>query len=292
MKPVLWLFSYLFLCSVCVGAATTVVDDTGRKLTFVGPVKAIVSLVPHATEQLFEIDAGDLIVGAGAYSNYPEAAKAIPRVGDYYTLNLEQIVSLKPDLIIALPDGPTLQQLEQLQQLGYKVFYSDPKNLQQIESSLITFAHLTNRIVQADERVQRYRTELAALRQSYQSRRRMRVFYQVWHEPIYTISGNSFINEVIEICGGVNIFKDLELPAPQIGIESVIAGRPEVIISQSGHRGDSVFPDFDEIPAVHHHALYSISADDIGRPTVNIIKGITSMCHSIESARQEYSVSK
>ena len=288
MRLSIWVCLCLGFWSVQVCADITVTDDKGRQLILAQPARTIISLAPHTTEQLFELGAGGLIVGVGAYSDYPEAARSILRVGDYYTINLEQVISLKPDLILAWPDGPTTQQLQQLQQLGFPVYYSDPKNLQQIEDSLMVLAQLTDHMTEARERVKQYHSELTAYRQRYQDAAKIRVFYQVWHDPIYTISGSSFINEVIEICGGVNIFKELELPAPQIGIESVIAGQPQVIISQMGHQGAAQFPTYEQIPAVSHKALYTISSDDIGRPTVNIVNGIASMCQSIEAAREIY----
>lgn len=263
-----------------------VTDDDGNTHTLAQPAQRIVSLVPHATELMFEVGAGHLVVGAAEYSNYPEAAKDIPRVGDYFALNLEAILSLQPDLVLAWHSSNISTQLETLAQLNIPIYFTDPQNIAMIAETQRDFGALTGREEQGEAAAQNFLSAMDDLEKTYGDRDRLRVFYQVWHDPIFTISNRNFIGELITLCGGENIFGDATMLAPQVGRESVVAGNPQVILGGgSDGTGFEIWHPTKEIDAVASGHLYSINSDYISRPTSSLITGGRLLCAAIDQAR-------
>ena len=168
-------------------AAATVRDDAGFEVQLERPARRIVSLAPHTTELLYEIGAGDTVVGAEPYSDYPDAAKTIPRVGGLSGIDVEAIVALKPDLVIAWLSGTSKAQIELLVRLKIPVFRSEPHDFDDVTSTLTRFGALTGHDAQAQADATRFRTRLAALRDTYAHRAPVRVFYQVWNKPLMTV---------------------------------------------------------------------------------------------------------
>ncbi|WLD58943.1 cobalamin-binding protein [Salinispirillum sp. LH 10-3-1] len=263
-----------------------VTDDDGNTIILQQPAQRIVSLVPHATELMFEIGAGHLVIGAAEYSDYPEAAKAIPRVGDYFALNLEAILSLQPDLVLAWHSSNVSSQLETLAQLNIPIYFTDPQNIAMIAETQRDLGSLTGRAAQGEQVAQKLLQAMTDLRSEYGDRERLRVFYQVWHDPIFTISNRNFIGELITLCGGENIFGDATMLAPQVGRESVVAGNPQVILGGgSDGTGFEIWHPSKEIAAVASGHLYSINSDHISRPTSSLITGGRLLCEAIDLAR-------
>jgi len=271
-------------------AEVSVQDDQGKTVTLQQPAKRIISLAPHITESLFAAGAGDNIIGAVSYSDYPEAAKKIPRVGGYPSADLEKIISLKPDLVIAWPSGNNLKQVEKLSAFGIKVFMSEPRYPQDIAKTIQRFGVLagTNKIAgkAANDFLQHY--EL--LKSRYSKNKKVKVFYQIWNKPIMTISGNHLISEIIELCGGENVFANLKTLTPRITLESVIAAKSEVIIS--GGMG-KVRPEWldewkswPELPAVKNGQLYFIDPALMQRVGPRILQGADKLCEFLDNARR------
>ncbi len=157
----------LMFFSIVVRAGVTVVDDTGATVTLAQPAQRIVSLAPHTTELLFAVGAGKQIVGAVDYSDYPEAAKLIPRVGGYSGFDLERVVMLKPDLVVAWRSGNADAAVEKLQQLGLKVYLSEPRALDDVATNLERLAILTGHLPAGQQAAADYRSELKRLQQRY-----------------------------------------------------------------------------------------------------------------------------
>ncbi|MFY0665318.1 MAG: cobalamin-binding protein [Natronospirillum sp.] len=273
--------------SPLVAADIRVTDDDANVITLSQPAQRVVSLVPHATELMFEVGAGHLVVGAAEYSNYPEAAKAIPRVGDYFALNLEAILALQPDLILAWHSSNVSTQLETLAQLNIPIFYTDPQNLEMIASTQRNFGILTGRTEQGEAVAQGFLDAMTDLQTEYGERERLRVFYQVWHDPIFTISNRNFIGELITLCGGENLFGEAPMLAPQVGRESVVAGNPHVILGGgSDGTGLEIWQSTQEMSAVASGHLYNLNSDTIARPTSSLVTGARLLCEAIDQARQ------
>lgn len=271
-------------------AEVSVQDDQGKTVTLQQPAKRIISLAPHITESLFAAGAGDNIIGAVSYSDYPEAAKKIPRVGGYPSADLEKIISLKPDLVIAWPSGNNLKQVEKLSAFGIKVFMSEPRYPQDIAKTIQRFGVLagTNKI--AGKAANNFLQHYELLKSRYSKNKKVKVFYQIWNKPIMTISGNHLISEIIELCGGENVFANLKTLTPRISLESVIAAKSEVIISGGMGKARPEWLDewksWPELPAVKNGHLYFIDPALMQRVGPRILQGADRLCEFLEKARK------
>ena len=189
----------------------TVVDDAGRSIELAQPARRVISLSPHITELIYAAGGDKKIIAAVDFSNYPQQAKALPRVGSGYQLDVEGIVALKPDLIIAWRSGNSRGQLEQLENLGLKVYYSEPEKLVDIAENLRDFGKLLASSPGANKKADKFLLGIEQLKDKYKNAKKVSVFYQVWNQPIFTINRQHIISHIIELCGGENIFKELNV---------------------------------------------------------------------------------
>ena len=194
--------------------AVTVKDDAGASVTLAKPAQRVISMAPHATELLFAAGGGARVVGAVDYSDYPEAAKRIPRIGSNREVDVERIMALKPDLIVAWMHGSSERQIELVRRLGIPIYLSDPQTLEGIPESLLRLGQLMGTEAAARPVAAELRAQLASLRKQYAGRSPVRTFYQVWDKPLYTLSGKHIITDALRLCGGENIFHTLPVVAP------------------------------------------------------------------------------
>lgn len=281
--------SCLYLCLITnVAVALSVRDDEGRELMLAQEAQRIVSIAPHITELLFNIGAGTRVVGTVNRSDYPSPARAVPRVGDNGRLDMERIVSLKPDVVVAWGGGNPPKDLERLRQLGLSVFVISPHRLDDVARHLELMGDITGMKAQAQRAAADYRRQLATLRTGYAGRTPVTVFYQVWQTPLMTIGGEQIISEAIALCGGQNIFAELPTLAPTVSIEAVLAKDPEMIITASEQPAAQVLANWRSWPqlrAVRHRQLATISGDYMARATPIILRGVQRLCDLIDKAR-------
>ncbi len=278
----------LFLTANTALAEVTVIDDSGRSLTMAQPARRIISLAPHITELLFAAGAGERIVGVIDYSNYPEAAKKITNIGSHALLDLERIVSLKPDLIVVWRDGNAQRQLEKLLSLGIPVYYSEPQRLEDIARSIEKLGLVAGTGPVAAAAAREFSARLAGLRARYAALPTVPVFYQIWNKPLMTVSGNHVISDVIASCGGRNIFADLKPLAPVIAEEAVIERDPEAI---GGAAVDPKIDGFDmwrkwpRLLAVRRGNFFTVHPDLISRHTPRILDAAQALCEQLDAVR-------
>ena len=269
----------------------TVQDDGGSTVTLPAPAQRIITLAPHATEMVFAAGAGNKIVGTSSYSDYPAAAKNIVRVGDNRQFDLERVIALKPDLLVVWMHGAFSPQLNALRKLGIPVYYSEPHKLDDIPVSLIKLGRLMGTEKVAQQAAQQFQAGVDQLVAQNKGKSRLRVFYQVWGKPIYTLNDQHIVSDVIRICGGVNIFGTLQIAAPTVSVEAVIQANPDVMISgDMKDNADSSLAQWRAFPAltaVKNHHLYGVSPDQINRPGPRILDGARSVCSSLQSARDD-----
>lgn len=281
--------SCLYLCLITnVAIALNARDDEGRELMLAQEAQRIVSIAPHITELLFNIGAGTRVVGTVNRSDYPPPARAVPRVGDNGRLDMERIVSLKPDVVVAWGGGNPPKDLERLRQLGLSVFVISPHRLDDVARHLELMGDITGMKAQAQRAAADYRRQLATLRTGYAGRTPVTVFYQVWQTPLMTIGGEQIISEAIALCGGQNIFAELPTLAPTVSIEAVLAKDPEMIITASEQPAAQVLANWRSWPqlrAVRHRQLATISGDYMARATPIILRGVQRLCDIIDKAR-------
>ncbi len=280
-----------FFISASCAAEITVIDDLGRTLVFDAPVQRIVSLAPHNTENLFTAGAGAQIVGTVDHSDFPPAALDIPRIGNYKQFNVEAILALKPDLIIAWSSGNTQASVKQLIDLGLPVFYSEPGTFELIISNIERFSQLSGQTETAAPQLASMRETIRTLKQRYADQSPVGVFYQVWDQPLITLNGDHSVSRAIEICGGFNVFSEEPTIAPRINIEGIIAKNPQLILL-AGHEKEQALKWMDKwekwsaIDAVSHQQVKPIEADIVNRPTQRFIEGTRTICELIDAARQ------
>ncbi len=264
------------------------VDDAGHRIELPQPAQRIVSLAPHLTEQLFAIGAGSRIVGTTDFADYPEQARRIPRVARAHSVDLERVAALAPDLIAVWGSGYPPAVLEALRRLGAPVFVSEPKSLADIATSLERLGALTAS-ADAGAAAAAFRARLDALRARYAARRPVSVFYQIWAQPLMTLSGRHALNDAIRVCGGRNVFEDLVPIAPVIAVEAVLAADPEVIVTAEPGAGPSDalnrWMRFPSLRAVRAGRLVSLDADRINRHTPRLLEELAVLCERIDQAR-------
>ncbi|MBT6798843.1 MAG: cobalamin-binding protein [Porticoccaceae bacterium] len=283
------LISILAWLSLSVAAEVIVVDDNGQKLHLTEPAKRIISLAPNITEVLFYIGAGDQIVGADEYSNYPEAAKDILRVNNYAAANYELILSLKPDLVIAWQSGNGDKIINPLRKLGIPVFVVETQKIDTIPSLFRRFGELSGQQGQAERLAVAFAERLKVLRAAQTGKPVIKTFYQIWDEPLITLNGEHMISDIIDLCGGVNIFADAIPLVPYVNIESIVAADPQVIIAGGSQEEKPMWLESWQqwvgVSAVINKQIYLIPSDLMQRHSVRILEGAELMCGHLDSAR-------
>ena len=269
------------------GAAVSVLDDSGRRITLATPATRIVSLAPHATELLFAAGAGTRVVGVSAYSNFPAEASRLPSVGDAMRADLERIIALKPDLIVGWKSGNHPAQLERLRALGIPVFDSEPRKFDDIASSLERLGMLAG----SDEgrlAAARFRDALQKLRERYAARTPVTVFYQIWPSPLMTLNDAHIVSEAIRLCGGTNMFGSLAPLVPTISREAVLKADPQAIfVSDEDDRAFDRWRGFGKLSAVRNDNLFRIDGSVMNRAGPRMLGATARLCEQIDSARQK-----
>ena len=279
----------LLLATAPARAAIELADDEGTPLRLARPAVRIVSLAPHLTELLFAAGAGERIVGAVQYSNYPEAAKKIPRVGGYTTVDVERVAALKPDLVVAWKSGNRDPAIDKLRALGIPVFINEPRHIDDVAKSLTQLGRLAGTDATAEAAARAFRQRHAALAAKYAGRPPVRLFYEIWNRPLMTVNGEHLISDVIRLCAGDNVFARLPVLAPVIDTEAVLAARPEAIIASGMGDARPEWVDdwrqWSKLPAVARGNLFFIPPDLIQRHSPRILDGAERLCGQLDEAR-------
>jgi iron complex transport system substrate-binding protein len=279
----------LLTLSATAQAEISVTDGTGSVVRLAQPAQRIVSLAPHVTEVLFAAGAGERIVGTVDYSNFPEAAKRIRRVGGYSRIDLEAVAALKPDLVIGWHSGNAPAHVDKLKALGLTVYVARPHRFEDIAASIEQYGRLAGTQSSAEPAAATFRQRLAELRLRYASRRPVRVFYQVWQKPLTTINGQQIISDAIGVCGGINVFAELPVLAPKINTEAVLVANPEAIIASGMDEQRPEWLDdwrrWPQLDAVTRGNLFFIPPDLIQRHSPRLLDGAAMLCEQLETAR-------
>lgn len=279
----------LLLLSPPLLADVQIRDSSGRSIQLTAPAQRIVVLSPDLTEDLFAIGAGDKIVGRVEHADFPPEANQIPLVGDYERVSVERILQLKPDLVVAWQGGNSPAILQELERFHLKVARFAAHKVADIGHNLISLGILTGNEPKArdvatglKQRWQRLSDQYAGLKPSPV------LFYQLWGQPLMTVSRKQIINEAIEVCGARNPFADLAAPVPQVDIEAVIAAHPDMIVSAHSDVGwQQPWQRWTMIPAVANGAFYELDADKISRPTPRFLEAVEQLCQRVDRVRQK-----
>jgi len=289
-----WVAAWAMLCLLALPAGVLgeirVTDDAGRDIRLAGPAQRVVSLSPHLTEILFHVGAGAQVVGTVSFSDFPEAAARIPVVGSAGQLDLERILALEPDLVVAWQSGNPARQVTRLEQLGLTVYYSEPRRLADLADTLEQLATLTGLPESGAARAEALRQGVLELTRQYAHRPSVPLFYQIWDRPLMTINDEHIIGELIGLCGGHNLFGELPALVPRLGRESVLAADPEVIVGGGSGEDNRAWVEdwrrWQGLTAVQRDNLFFIPPSLIQRQTPRILEGAALLCEQLELARQ------
>lgn len=272
------LFILIFL--PVTGAAKTVTDQLGRSVEVPDHPNRIVALAPSITEILYTLEMEDLLVGATQFSNFPPVAGKLPKVGSYVRLDVEKIVSLQPDLCIAVKDGNPITVIRKLDSVGIAVYAVDPRNLEAVMETLLELGHLFDVGNRADRLVAGMADRIEKARvQSSCVKHRPGVFFQIGITPIVSVGSATFLHELIVMAGGTNLAQG-PTPYPRFSKEQVIGLWPDVMIITSMAR-EAVFEQvkaewqqWQAIPAVKYNRIHLVDSDIFDRASPRLVEGL------------------
>lgn len=266
-------------------------DESDKILELAVPAQRIISLAPHITEMLFAIGAGSQVVGVVSYSNYPAKAKEITNIGGYNKLDIETIVSLQPDLIVAWASGNSKNDIDQLIKLGLPVYINNPKKLLDIPETMIRLGYLSGHRQQARNLAQQLRDRNQYQLDKYKNSRPVSVFYQIWAEPLMTLNGEHIFSDLLKSCGAENIFADLSSLHPRLDVEAVLSRDPELIVVSGMGQARPEWLDswrqWSQLHAVKHDNLVYIHPDLLQRSGPRLFDGQEQLCNVIDQVRQK-----
>lgn len=267
-----------------------VTDFQQREVRLGVPAKRIVALAPHIVENVFSAGAGDKLVGAVTYSNYPEAASKIPVVGTHQSWSLETIAALQPDLILMWGSGSGLNRMNTLARLGVPVYVSEPRKIEDVARTIRDIGVLAGTREFSEAEAERLTSAFSSLAETYRSRQSISVFYQVWNNPLQTVNGEHMISHVLELCGASNAFADAVSLAPKINVESVLHRDPDAIVASGMDEARPEWLDqwlaYPSLSAVQNEALFFVHPDHVQRPTARLVLGATTICRQLDTLRK------
>lgn len=247
-------------------------------------VERVVSLAPSLSEIVVELGSADLLVGVLDAGERPPEIKDLPSVGRYGQLDMERLLSLKPDLLLLWPGSVGPAQREQLKRLNIPTYVAEPHNLQQLTAQIEEIAAQLGRAERGASLAADLRQRLDALRQRYRRAEPLRVFYQVWDRPLYTVGGGQIISDALQVCGARNVFADLTLPAPQISVEAVLQRNPQVILASDQSQLDA-WKAWPQVAAVAQGRLLLVADKGLERPSGQMIEATAKLCQLIAPER-------
>jgi len=266
------------------------VDDTGKELCLSAPAQRVITLSPGATELMFAAGAGDKVMAVVNYSDYPPAALELPLIGSHTRVDMEALMALDPDLVVTWVTGNPPAQVELLDELGVPTFAIEPRTFAGVSSVIERLATLAGTELEGYAEAERFRVGIAALTQQYAGVEPIPVFYQVWEKPLMTVNNEHLIGKVLKLCGGVNVFGDMQRLIPRISAEVVLQADPDAILTGSvdGVSDDQLdeWKKYAGLTAVEKNNLFFVPASPISRPTPRLLDAIQTVCGKLESARE------
>jgi iron complex transport system substrate-binding protein len=269
-------------------AAIELTDDRGVRVVLTARPQRIAALSPHLAEIAYAAGAGDRLAAAVRFSDYPGPAARLPRVGDAARIDIERLLAIRPDLILAWASGNPAADLRRLERRGFRVFVTEPRRLTDIARVLRAVGALAGTEPVAARAAAAFESELEALRRRYSARAPVRVFYQIWHRPLLTVNAQHLISDVIALCGGRNVFADAPMLTPAVSIEAVLHARPQMILGgSSAMRPEDLATEWARAPvaALRTLPVRYVPPDLIQRQTPRVAQGARRICECIDEIR-------
>ncbi|MEP3563338.1 MAG: cobalamin-binding protein [Marinobacter sp.] len=289
LKAIAVMLGWMLLALPGLAAPVCVTDDLGAEVCLDQPAKRIATLSPGATELVFAAGAGDKVVAVVNYSDYPEAARKLPLVGNHTRIDLEALLAHKPDLVITWRTGNPPAQMEMLRALGLPMFAIEPRTFEGVSKAIEQLSILAGTEQEGFAEAERFRKGIAKIAEQYRDAEPIPVFYQVWQTPLMTINDDHLIGKVVQLCGGVNVFGDMPRLVPRISAEVVLEADPHAIITGSveGIEDNQLdrWKSYAGMSAVAKNNLFFVPASPISRPTPRLLEGSRDICQRLDVAR-------
>ena len=249
-----------------------------------GAAERVISLAPALSEIVLELGASELLVGQVAGAETPEFLAAVPEVGRYDQLELETLISLQPDLLLAWSDSLSSAQRSQLKQLGITLYEVAPRNLAELGQLFAKLGAQLGKAERGRQLQQQFDAGVSALRLRYRRTQAVSVFYQVWQQPLYTLGGGQIVTDALAVCGARNVFADLTLPAPQVSIEAVLERNPQVILLSNAEQA-AEWQRWPQLAAVQRQQVWAIADAGLERPSFQMLGAVEKLCRQLQVAQ-------
>ncbi len=282
--PACLCIAIIWTAAVVSAHALEVTDDRGVTIVLERPASRIVTLAPHLAEIAFAAGAGASLVGVSSFSNHPREARLLPVVASNSSIDLERLIALKPQLVLAWQSGNSPLQVARLEQLGYRVIVSEVRRLADIPRIIRLVGTIAGREAVADARAGRFERAIEDLRRQRANEPGVPVFVEIWHRPMLTVNGGHLISDAIRVCGGRNVFADAKVLVPLVSREQLLGARPQAIIT--GGFGSEKLQDWSSlksVPAIRRGRIYVIDSELLQGQGPRVIEGIRAVCRQLET---------
>ena len=269
-------------------AAIALVDDTGQRVTLSKPPLRIISLAPGATEMLFAAGAGDRVVATVEFSDEPPAAKRVPRIGDVTAVDMERLVTLRPDIVVVWPGGGNPAQIEKIAQLGIPLYRQQVNRLADLPASVRRLGALAADSTVAERAARALEDQLRHITHEYGGGKHPTVLLEVWNRPIYTVGGTQLMSDALALCGARNVFGDLKELSAVIDTEAVIARNPDIIVAAAppseGAGWLTEWQRFGSLSAVRNGRLIAFEDQGLVRLGPSVLTATERLCRALAAA--------
>ena len=270
------------------GAAAQIAlkDDRGAEVVLAAPAARIVALAPHLAEIAFAAGAGAKLVGVSTFTRHPAEAERLPIVASYGRVDIERLIALRPQLVLAWRSGNSALQIGRLERLGLPVFVTETHSLADIPRIIRLIGALAGSADIAEARARRFDSDVAELRRRHAGERSIAVFLEIWHRPMLTVNGEHLASDALRLCGGRNVFAAAKALTPLVSREQLLAARPEAIITAGfGAEAPQAWQGLDPIAAVRYHRIYAIDPDLLYAQGPRLLEGARALCNRLERVR-------
>jgi iron complex transport system substrate-binding protein len=266
--------------------AVKVDDDRGVTISLGQPAERIASLAPHLAEIVFAAGAGAKLAGVSSFSRHPVEAERLPVVASHGRVDIERLIALRPDLVLAWRSGNSPLQIGRLERIGIRVFVTEVHTLADIPRIVRLVGTLAGSGAAAETHAAEFESEISLLRNRHSGERRVAVFLEIWHKPLLSVSGGHLISDALRLCGGRNVFAAAKALTPLVSREQMLRAQPEAIVTSGfGSESPQAWRGLEPVPAVRNRRIYTIDADSLHAQGPHLLEGIRALCGRLELAR-------